>query len=190
MIRRPPRSTLFPYTTLFRSHALPRAVARGLEADRLPVGEIARELYGRRGGSIDNQPDGAVGRRLDFEACSDVGAPPAVAAGRRSTRERWVPDGPWSGQRRPQAQSSAQVSPSDAAADRVGGITAAGDQEGGALAQREGGARLAVHAVTGPAAPQPRCERSVDFDAAPPRANRRAHLAIGAEFRQPSLSGH
>src|SRR2546430_4211877 len=57
MIRRPPRSTLFPYTTLFRSHAarnvphaLPRAVARGLEADRLPVGEIARELYGRRGG--------------------------------------------------------------------------------------------------------------------------------------------
>src|SRR3989449_11733453 len=24
MIRRPPRSTLFPYTTLFRSHAVPR----------------------------------------------------------------------------------------------------------------------------------------------------------------------
>src|SRR3712207_8020111 len=24
MIRRPPRSTLFPYTTLFRSHTLPR----------------------------------------------------------------------------------------------------------------------------------------------------------------------
>src|SRR3712207_6942168 len=29
MIRRPPRSTLFPYTTLFRSHAL------AVEADRL-----------------------------------------------------------------------------------------------------------------------------------------------------------
>src|SRR2546427_6674806 len=27
MIRRPPRSTLFPYTTLFRSHAAERAVA-------------------------------------------------------------------------------------------------------------------------------------------------------------------
>src|SRR2546422_8498996 len=26
MIRRPPRSTLFPYTTLFRSHALPVAL--------------------------------------------------------------------------------------------------------------------------------------------------------------------
>src|SRR3712207_7435933 len=27
MIRRPPRSTLFPYTTLFRSHRLPRREA-------------------------------------------------------------------------------------------------------------------------------------------------------------------
>src|SRR5256885_13173212 len=27
MIRRPPRSTLFPYTTLFRSNALPKYVA-------------------------------------------------------------------------------------------------------------------------------------------------------------------
>src|SRR3989442_6929964 len=31
MIRRPPRSTLFPYTTLFRSHALPQ----GRETDFL-----------------------------------------------------------------------------------------------------------------------------------------------------------
>src|SRR3712207_6877255 len=28
MIRRPPRSTLFPYTTLFRSRGLPRDLAR------------------------------------------------------------------------------------------------------------------------------------------------------------------
>src|SRR2546426_6227206 len=28
MIRRPPRSTLFPYTTLFRSHGIARRVAR------------------------------------------------------------------------------------------------------------------------------------------------------------------
>src|SRR2546429_5861869 len=33
MIRRPPRSTLFPYTTLFRSHAFPGAVHVG-EAGR------------------------------------------------------------------------------------------------------------------------------------------------------------
>src|SRR3712207_7802726 len=29
MIRRPPRSTLFPYTTLFRSEAEPRRLGRG-----------------------------------------------------------------------------------------------------------------------------------------------------------------
>src|SRR2546430_7432013 len=37
MIRRPPRSTLFPYTTLFRSHALGQLGAAG-EA----IGEIER----------------------------------------------------------------------------------------------------------------------------------------------------
>src|SRR3989454_5929046 len=31
MIRRPPRSTLFPYTTLFRSHVRPRPGEHGLE---------------------------------------------------------------------------------------------------------------------------------------------------------------
>src|SRR5258707_10571304 len=35
MIRRPPRSTLFPYTTLFRS-----------DADREPIAEIGRRLQG------------------------------------------------------------------------------------------------------------------------------------------------
>src|SRR2546427_5769239 len=41
MIRRPPRSTLFPYTTLFRSHPRPAELARRHRArhraDRLPV---------------------------------------------------------------------------------------------------------------------------------------------------------
>src|SRR2546422_1341729 len=38
MIRRPPRSTLFPYTTLFRSRDRPTPSARGRRdrADRLP----------------------------------------------------------------------------------------------------------------------------------------------------------
>src|SRR5215216_7498067 len=40
MIRRPPRSTLFPYTTLFRSAAAPRRPAR--EARRDPRGRGAR----------------------------------------------------------------------------------------------------------------------------------------------------
>src|SRR2546430_17528652 len=37
MIRRPPRSTLFPYTTLFRSHLL---TGRYVAADQYPVGGI------------------------------------------------------------------------------------------------------------------------------------------------------
>src|SRR3712207_8173689 len=37
MIRRPPRSTLFPYTTLFRS-----AAARRVDPDALRVGQPAR----------------------------------------------------------------------------------------------------------------------------------------------------
>src|SRR3712207_7638878 len=54
MIRRPPRSTLFPYTTLFRSHRLRRAAdhnsrARALnelqDALRLPEAPLRIECY-------------------------------------------------------------------------------------------------------------------------------------------------
>src|SRR3712207_7118165 len=47
MIRRPPRSTLFPYTTLFRSHRLPRLVELELTAGRgvVPAG----------GGALDHE---------------------------------------------------------------------------------------------------------------------------------------
>src|SRR5260370_22538361 len=48
MIRRPPRSTLFPYTTLFRSHARVRRARRAaLDSrgrDRIDIGELAFEL--------------------------------------------------------------------------------------------------------------------------------------------------
>src|SRR3712207_7421256 len=52
MIRRPPRSTLFPYTTLFRS----RAVARG---DRGALGWLRAVRYARAGKAV--RP-GAAGR--------------------------------------------------------------------------------------------------------------------------------
>src|SRR5256885_12241801 len=52
MIRRPPRSTLFPYTTLFRSHGFPHQhralveqarMAGGIEAAaRLPIADRVR----------------------------------------------------------------------------------------------------------------------------------------------------
>src|SRR5687768_17878583 len=54
MIRRPPRSTLFPYTTLFRSqrHQLRRADGRHLvrwaDDDRRVVGEPRQQLGGVR----------------------------------------------------------------------------------------------------------------------------------------------
>src|SRR3712207_7479388 len=41
MIRRPPRSTLFPYTTLFRSHARERMRSR-LEGTSGPFADFAR----------------------------------------------------------------------------------------------------------------------------------------------------
>src|SRR3712207_7248562 len=48
MIRRPPRSTLFPYTTLFRSQDLPAALAGGLH-DAVVAAEVvgAALLRGR-----------------------------------------------------------------------------------------------------------------------------------------------
>src|SRR3712207_7387247 len=41
MIRRPPRSTLFPYTTLFRSAALDRAIEEDRTAGRVPICVVA-----------------------------------------------------------------------------------------------------------------------------------------------------
>src|SRR2546430_10040860 len=54
MIRRPPRSTLFPYTTLFRSHASPTLHVIGLNSAR---------PYRHQGGSLrPRQLDSAVER--------------------------------------------------------------------------------------------------------------------------------
>src|SRR5256885_3233955 len=58
MIRRPPRSTLFPYTTLFRSSA----ERRRLEGEKLAVrGECGLDLrQGRAAASRDHQLRGLV----------------------------------------------------------------------------------------------------------------------------------
>src|SRR3712207_8478645 len=55
MIRRPPRSTLFPYTTLFRSqrNVIVRAIGPSIQVDNRPVAgrleDPALELYGPDG---------------------------------------------------------------------------------------------------------------------------------------------
>src|SRR3712207_6907512 len=47
MIRRPPRSTLFPYTTLFRSNSAPdrRDIALYVDAREGQAGEVGRLLW-------------------------------------------------------------------------------------------------------------------------------------------------
>src|SRR3712207_8225671 len=49
MIRRPPRSTLFPYTTLFRSRGARRAEPAHCEVGRLALAHQDRPLAARRG---------------------------------------------------------------------------------------------------------------------------------------------
>src|SRR2546428_9944437 len=51
MIRRPPRSTLFPYTTLFRSVPVARLVEDGREervVGQVVAGDVAGDLEGER----------------------------------------------------------------------------------------------------------------------------------------------
>src|SRR5256884_1862697 len=50
MIRRPPRSTLFPYTTLFRSELHARGGGNACQLAREEVG-VARFILGRIGGA-------------------------------------------------------------------------------------------------------------------------------------------
>src|SRR3712207_7249315 len=62
MIRRPPRSTLFPYTTLFRSarHLLGLVVARPFPPDRRrdPAAQAAQRLDARRRRDRRGDPGG------------------------------------------------------------------------------------------------------------------------------------
>src|SRR2546430_8157717 len=49
MIRRPPRSTLFPYTTLFRSPQVEKPVIRIVDAGPAPVAEEPELVHARVG---------------------------------------------------------------------------------------------------------------------------------------------
>src|SRR5258707_14490478 len=78
MIRRPPRSTLFPYTTLFRSTGCPAQVS-GNRTDRGGSGAVAAD--GRAG-------EGRVGRetRLGRGGAGLPGGGGAVSCRQRSER--------------------------------------------------------------------------------------------------------
>src|SRR3712207_8498952 len=71
MIRRPPRSTLFPYTTLFRSEATQAVAAARRDARHVPADwrrqlrAIARELRGLSGLAPVRLPESGIGLRSE-----------------------------------------------------------------------------------------------------------------------------
>src|SRR3712207_7402955 len=75
MIRRPPRSTLFPYTTLFRSVrqlvAERRVLPRGAERVAGEVGELDEQLAGADRVRADERGD--RGERVVDEVRRDLG---------------------------------------------------------------------------------------------------------------------
>src|SRR5256886_13278610 len=70
MIRRPPRSTLFPYTTLFRSQGQPPAGAHGTGALAAGRAHARRARRGRRALSGQAEP---VNARFTFLSGARVG---------------------------------------------------------------------------------------------------------------------
>src|SRR3712207_8063297 len=59
MVRRPPRSTLFPYTTLFRSPVVPAGDAGPAQAQVVLLGRLLVEARARH----DGARSGALGER-------------------------------------------------------------------------------------------------------------------------------
>src|SRR2546430_4956829 len=55
MIRRPPRSTLFPYTTLFRSRSLPRCDSLLLEKRHQRIAPLMEALHIHERRSLDRK---------------------------------------------------------------------------------------------------------------------------------------
>src|SRR3712207_7146954 len=83
MIRRPPRSPLFPYTPLFRSPERPRRAAGWLSAGRgrlRVVGSAGRPTVSPHADEVDDEDQRRAG--LDDPA----GATVAVGLDRKSTR--------------------------------------------------------------------------------------------------------
>src|SRR2546427_8549464 len=62
MIRRPPRSTLFPYTTLFRSDLVLRLLGEGASPAAVPGGDWHGVDRDNRGAGRQGAPAGRAGR--------------------------------------------------------------------------------------------------------------------------------
>src|SRR2546422_4568526 len=84
MIRRPPRSTLFPYTTLFRSQPVVRVLAEALghELEELVL-DLAHVLARREAGAVGDSKDVRVHRDGRM---AEGGVEDHVGRDRKSTR--------------------------------------------------------------------------------------------------------
>src|SRR2546425_3779341 len=88
MIRRPPRSTLFPYTTLFRSATAGRRVAsvRGGGSQGLGIElRVALRLVAQH---IGRREPGAVALGEALELAHDAGGAEVVGVSQRAAAER------------------------------------------------------------------------------------------------------
>src|SRR2546430_15672853 len=131
MIRRPPRSTLFPYTTLFRS---PRPQIRELRRDALGAGVEDRGGGAGVGPKVGTGGDGGAGGEKETNAeCGTRNAELPWKVARRDAHlsiphsafpiPHWISDGAPSPRARPRVRARAppRGSPSPPAWSRRGG---------------------------------------------------------------------
>src|SRR5256885_16524139 len=99
MIRRPPRSTLFPYTTLFRSHGVQHRnpqQAGGVRRERDDQGDTEQQHEQRRALVIRVDQGHALvygrptGRATAAWVARAAGAPPAARAAGGGSRRGWA----------------------------------------------------------------------------------------------------
>src|SRR5256884_8039565 len=90
MIRRPPRSTLFPYTTLFRSHRRARPDGEAVVAPSPIATWLLAAGRGavRRGAGVLDDPPLARGRTVDAGGAARRLPGGPVVAGRDGSRAR------------------------------------------------------------------------------------------------------
>src|SRR3989454_9529709 len=104
MIRRPPRSTLFPYTTLFRSRAFEQRNVPEVQAGRANLVPPDVRLSAQRGSDVlrasisgDIADDARVARRAVIDRCNDTTAARRINANEVDPRARvrgavWIED--------------------------------------------------------------------------------------------------
>src|SRR3712207_8724352 len=96
MIRRPPRSTLFPYTTLFRSNWIGRSegllVRFALRPDTVPNGETELQIYTTRHDTLFGAKFMAVGPDYPLDNGAAQEKPPVAPFIRVAQRVGTAPE--------------------------------------------------------------------------------------------------